>query len=105
MGRPVSPVATNIFLNHFETEVLAECSQNCKPVFYKRYLDDTFLLFNNAEEAQQFFTYMNRKHSNINFTFEGEINGAVNFLDVMVKRDSGGFSTSVFRKKLSLDWA
>ena len=99
MGGPVSPVAANIFLNHFETTVLTECPTYFKPVFYRRYLDDTFLLFNNADAAQQFFTFINNKHPNISFTFEGEQNGCLNFLDVTVTKINNCFTTSVFRKK------
>ena len=54
MGASPSPIIANIFLNHFETHCLAECPVNFKPQFYRRYLDDTFLIFRNEDQAKLF---------------------------------------------------
>ena len=98
MGSAASPVIANVFLNHFETTVLNNCPADFKPKFYRRYLDDTFLLFDNEEQARLFLDFINSKHNNINFTFEGEDNQCLPFLDVVVSRTGGNFATSVFRK-------
>ena len=37
-----SPIVANIFLKYFETDSVAECPDNSRPQFYRRYLDDTF---------------------------------------------------------------
>ena len=49
MGQSPSPTVANIFLNYFETKCLAECPDDFKPQFYRRYLDDTFLIFSNEQ--------------------------------------------------------
>jgi len=98
MGSPLSPVAANIFLNFFETSILNRCPSNIKPSFYKRYLDDTFLLFNGEQQARDFFEFINSQHNNIKFTFEGENDKRLSFLDVCIFRDNNSFSTSVYRK-------
>ena len=54
MGASPSPIVANIFLNYFETECLAECPANFKPQSYRRYLDDTFLIFRNEDQAKEF---------------------------------------------------
>ena len=36
MGASPSPIVANIFLNHIETDCLAECPTNYKPQFYRR---------------------------------------------------------------------
>ena len=89
-------MAANIFLNNFKTKVLSECPSSFKPKFYKRYLDDTFLLFTSEQQAREFFTFINQRHPNIKFTFEGE--NVLSFLDVSVLRHNESFITSVFRK-------
>ena len=43
-----------------------------KPVVYKRYVDDIFVLFKSKEHLKLFVNYMNSKHRNIKFTFETE---------------------------------
>lgn len=99
MGSPLSPIVANIFLNHFEVLHLRNCPANIKPQLYRRYLDDTFIIFENENQALQFYTYINSKHPNIKFTFEGEIERKLPFLDVTVTRNVGSYETSVFRKK------
>jgi len=99
MGSSLSPVIANIFLSHFEKRFLDTCLLEFKPSFYRRYLDDTFLIFSNVDQAKTFFDYFNSKHQNIKFTFEGEENKVLSFLDVSIHRSQNCFSTSIFRKK------
>ena len=40
--------------------------------FYRRYVDDTFALFNTEEDALSFYSYINIQHPNIKFTMERE---------------------------------
>ena len=98
MGSPISPIAANIFLNHFEEIHLNTCPTEFKPLYYKRYLDDTFIVFNSEDQAENFFNFLNSKHDNINFTMEKEQQSCLSFLDVTVKKVNGSFTTSVFRK-------
>ena len=51
---------------------------------YKRYVDDIFVLFNKPKHAQFFLEYMNKKHKNMKFSIETEINGSLSFLDVKI---------------------
>ena len=87
------------FFNNLENSFLNQCPQNIKPKFHKRYLDDTFLLFDTADHTQQFFHYVNNANPNIKFTFEGKTNNALSFLYITVLRINNKFETSVFRKK------
>ena len=99
MGSPISPLIANIFLNKFETSILNNCPVNFKTQFYKRYVDDSFLLFKDKQQSKQFFNYINNKHNNIKFTFEGESEQCLPFLDVFVRRTENMFTTSIFRKR------
>ena len=69
MGSALTPVTANIFLNSFETKYLSECPAECRPFYYRRYLDDTFILFNNFNQATNFYNYFNSRHAESNFTF------------------------------------
>ena len=44
MGSPLGPVLANIFMSHLERNALAKYSGNL-PSVYKRYVDDSFILF------------------------------------------------------------
>ena len=78
---------------------LQNCPLNCKLLFYKRYIDDTFLLLTNEQQAHMFLQYLNNQHENITFTLECETNNALSFLDVKVSRENNKFITYVFRKE------
>ena len=69
-----------------------------KPLFYRRYVDDTFLIFRDSSHVDLFLNYLNSKHPNIKFTSEVEQNSALSFLDILITRRGGSFNTSVFRK-------
>ena len=80
MGNPLGPTLANIFLCHHEVNWLNECPQRFKPLFYKGYIDDTFLLFSDPSHVQEFLNYLNSKHINIKFTSEIENNKKLSFL-------------------------
>ena len=98
MGSCLGPTFANAFLCYHETIWLADCPSSFKPVYYRRYVDDTFLVFDNEEHIPLFLDYLNSKHNNIRFTYEIENNGKLPFLDVLVTRTNDGITTSVYRK-------
>ena len=99
MGSPLGPTFSNIFMCYLEEQILDQCPIEFRPVFYKRYVDDTFVLFREEGHAQLFLEFINTFHNNIKFTIEPECNGKLSFLDILVSRDNGKFVTGIFRKK------
>ena len=98
MGNPVSAVFANIFMCHHEKKWLELCPARYKPILYRRYVDDTYLIFKSHTDVEPFFNYLNRQHRKINFTLEQESEGRIPFLDMMVYKNSGKLNFSVFRK-------
>ena len=98
MGNPISATFANIFLCYHEANWLNECPIEFKPIIYKRYVDDTFVVFKKKEHAQLFFTYLNNKHNNIRFTMESEKDGIIPFLDILIDNRSDSIQCSVYRK-------
>ena len=72
MGSPLGPTLANIFLCHWEEIWLDKCPLQFKPLFYRRYIDDTFLLFSSNDKVKKFHNYINSRHSNMTFTYEVE---------------------------------
>ena len=66
--------------------------------FYKRYVDDIFILVEKREHLDLFKDYLNSKHNNINFTSEIEVEGKIPFLDILIDRADEKIVTSVYRK-------
>ena len=100
MGYPLGSSLANAFLFHHETKWLNDCPDKFKTVFYKRYVDDIFVLFKRLEHVKLFVDYMNSKHKNINFSFQTEKDGQMLFLDVNVFRENSKFVTNLYRKEI-----
>ena len=95
---PLKHTFANIFMCFHETVWLNDCSFEFKPALYKRNVDDTFLLFNDASHIQPFLGYLNSRHPNIKFTKEIELDNCLSFLDFNVSRKDSKFHTSVYCK-------
>ena len=66
--------------------------------FYRRYVDDIFILFKSSESVDSFRENMSSKYQNMKFTVEQENVSSLLFLDIKVCRKNGKFVTSVYRK-------
>ena len=98
MGSPLGPTLANLFMSHYEQIWLRECPLEFKPKFYRRYVDDIFILVEKIEHLEKFKEYLNSKHKNIHFTSEIETEGKLPFLDVLIDRNGEKIVTSVYRK-------
>ena len=99
MGSPLGPTLANVFLSHYESMWLENCPKQFRPVYYKRYVDDVFLLFNDQKDVLKFQCYLNSRHRSIEFSKEEERDGIISFLDVNITKAEGKFVTSIYRKE------
>ena len=92
MGSPLSPVVANLFMEKFEK--LAIDSYPLKPDMWKRYVDDTNVIWtHNKTDIPVFFEHLNKQSKSIKFTMELEENGIIPFLDILIsKRNDGTLS-------------
>ena len=95
MGSPLGPALANIFVGYHESKLFS-CVQ--KPTIYFRYVDDTFAIFKQEGDVDDFLVTLNCLHPALTFTFEKEQDGKLPFLDILVERTELGFETSVYRK-------
>ena len=86
------------FLVILKNQMARAVPKEFKPVFYRRYVDDIFVLFESTEHLSKFYNYFNTCHPNMSFSFEQEKNGKLSFLDIEVSREKGKFVTTVYRK-------
>ena len=98
MGSPLGPLFANIFLSYHEQNWLKNCPAQFKPIYYRRYVDDCFILVKSKDHITPFLDYLNSQHTCINFTCEIEADKTLPFLDIKIQRSNGSFVTSVYRK-------
>ena len=98
MGSPLGPTLANAFLVYNEKNWLEHFPLEYRPFYYRRYVNDIFVLFNSAEHLKRFYSYLNSRHLNISFTIENEKGNRMSFLDVDIIREKDKFTTSVYRK-------
>ena len=97
MSSPLAPILANLFISYHEKDWI-EKAQVAKPTFYKRYVDDIFLVFESELDAKTFHTNLNTKHKNIKLTYEKQIDSKLPFLDILIS-NNGNLQTSDFHKK------
>ena len=95
MGNPCAPALAILFLDQFETSMLATCP--IKPEFLIRYLDDYAGIFSHGQEAlDEFLSYMNSRHPHLKFTMEHTGGGSgVPYLDTLVTLETSGENTTI----------
>ena len=100
MGLTLSVVLANAYMEHLEESVLNTAT--CKPTIWRRYVDDTFIIWNHgAESLDIFHQHLNSFCQDIQFTVEREHEQQLPFLDVLVRRNRNKLTTSVYRKPMS----
>ena len=98
MSSPLGPALANVFMCHFENIWLENCPSHFKPIVYRRFVDDTFLLFGSKDHVEKFRNYLNKQHRNIKSTSEIDENGSLSFLDIKINHENNKCVTSVYRK-------
>ena len=69
IGSPLAPLLANLFMGHPEKSWISNFD-NSQLLFYRRYVDDKFCVFNSETQAMTFSEYINTKHQNTRFTME-----------------------------------
>ena len=83
MGSPVSPIVTNLYMEHFEREKLSGLPPPPRNWFGS--VDDTFVIQQQSHK-ELFLDHINSIDPAIRFTVEGnQENGSILFLDTLVK--------------------
>ena len=95
MGSPLGPALANIFVGYHKS-TLFSCVQ--KSTIYFRHVDDTFAIFKQEGDVDDFLVTLNRLYPALKFTFEKEHDGKLPFRDILLERTELGFKTSVYQK-------
>ena len=97
MGQPLSVPVANIFMHWVETTILDTIP--LEPKFWKRFLDDIYLVWRlGQEKLLEFLTLVNNV-CELKFTLENEKDGELPFLDILTKRQGNKVGRDLYRKE------
>ena len=102
MGSPLSPIIANIYMEAFEKQAISTAPH--PPTFWRRYVDDTFVVIQKTQE-DSFFNHLNTIDERIQFTKEASrSDGSMPFLNALVTiNGDGSLNTKVYRKQTHTD--
>ena len=95
MGSPLDPFLANRSRCDFEGRRVR--TRESRPSVWFRYVDDTFVFFDDRKCASQFLKHLNSCHNDRKFTVEFEENSEIPFLVILGKRcPDNAFMASVY---------
>ena len=68
VGSLLGLTLANVLMCHFENIWLENCPSHFKPIVYRRFVDDGFLLFQSKDHIEKFGNYLSKQHKHIKFT-------------------------------------
>lgn len=96
MGTRIGPNYASLFMSVLENDFLR--NRALKPLYYKRFIDDIFLIWPHGEnELLSFIADFNTVHQSISFSHDYS-RSTVNFLDVTVCISDNKLTTRLYRK-------
>ena len=98
MGTPMAPTAANLFMAKFEESLLTKCPWTIRREFWRRYIDDIFLLWTApAEELTKFEEWANSLHPTIKFSLTSSKTDT-SYLDIHLFLQDGFLHTDLYCK-------
>ena len=97
MGTKMAPNFANIFMADFEEKHILQ--RDNKPLFYRRYIDDVFMIWTDSEETlQRLVADINKCHPTIKMTSEIS-KKSISYLDLDITIQGNRLQTTSHFKK------
>ena len=95
MGNSAAAMLAIIFMDYLDNSIMKKCSSIR---FYRRYIDDIFLLYDENIDPQRILHCSNTVHQDIKFTMELAQSGNIAFLDVELHNNLGKIDYELYIK-------
>ena len=104
MGSPISGLMAEIFLQHYEEQLIKGTIDSTKIIFYNRYVDNILIIYDqNQINKDDIQNYINKIHPDLKFKATDEIDSTINFLDLLITRRQNKLDINIYRKTTTTD--
>jgi hypothetical protein len=104
MGSPLSGIVAEIFLQHWEGQLLKHAMENKSILYYTRYVDNIFIIYNQEKISPLLIQeQFDSQHKAIHFTATEENNNQIAYLDLNIANRQGHIEIDIFRKPTTTD--
>jgi hypothetical protein len=104
MGSLISSIMSEVYLQHIENTYLKQAMDNKEIVYYRRYVGDLFLIYEETKiNADTILEVVNKLDRNITFKVETEDRKVINYLDLNINRTDNKFNLGIYRKPTAVD--
>ena len=107
MVSPLGLTLVDAFTAHFKKIWLQNCPSDIKPYYYRRHVDDIFILFTSPQHLEAFRNFLNGRDANMFFTIESEEQNRISFpyhLPIMLKLFTHSLIDAYNFAQVGLNW-
>ena len=76
MSSPLGPLFADIYVNYLESKLMSRSKRN-GILFWKRFVDDTFVIIKKDTDVSKLIDILNSFDNNIIFTYEEEVDNSL----------------------------
>jgi hypothetical protein len=104
MGSPLSGIIAEIFIQHLEQQILKHTLERQAIIYYTRYVDDIFIIYNHDKiTPKQILEHFNKQHKALQFTLTEENKRQISYLDLNITIKLGTVGIYIYRKPTTTD--
>jgi hypothetical protein len=99
MGSAISSTIAEIYLQYLENIYIKNWLDSKKIFFYKRYVDDILIAYDQEKiDEQVILQRINGIDNNLQLKMTTEVNNTINYLDILIRRNIINITIELYRK-------
>jgi len=104
MGSPLSGYLAEIYIQEIEETYVKHWIDSKEIIYYRRYVDDIFILYNqNKTNEQQIFNRINKIDKHLQTKINSEVDDKIQFLDLTMHKKKHNMTINIYRKPTKTD--
>ena len=101
MGSPISSTIAEIYIQYFESLHVKHWLESSEIIFYKRYVDDIFIVYDTGKtNAQNIFKKIYKIDPNLQFKITYETDNTITYMDLSISRSNNKLELGIYRKPI-----